>query len=426
MRNSKKIALAVSIASIATLGAFTAFAANGWQYTSGGWRYFDNSGEAVTDTWKKSGDFTYYLDDDGYMATDKLIDKDGYYYVNEDGARVTDAWKKLATDDDDEEHWFYFGSSGKAKEDGFSTINGHKYHFTDSRMDYGWFEDDKNNVYYLGGEDEGWALSGWLDYDGMDDDDKDREEGWYYFNPSSGKLYTNCEKKINGFYYVFDDDGKMLNSWVAFDTNEATPTEYYKYFQDPEGNRKNGWVKLEDYDDDDLGRSFEEGWYYLKNGQPYTSDYKTTWIADGVGFATINGKTYAFDEGGKMLSGVIEAGGLYYYFGGEDDGAMKTGKQTIGDSDLFEGETMYFAKSGSIGVKGASVTGVYNSYLYSNGLLVEGDNKYNIVTLDGLDYLITEKGKVVTSGTVKDSDARIKYTVKKNASGGYDITAETY
>jgi glucan-binding YG repeat protein len=433
MRNSKKIALIMGLASMAAIGsAFAAFAASGWQYTNEGWRYFDSSGEPVTDSWKKSGNDTYYLDDSGYMATEKLIDKDGYYYVNEDGVRVTDTWMKLQSDDDDDPHWYYFTSSGKAKEEGFSTIKGHKYHFTDSKMDTGWFDDDKGNTYYFGNDDEGWAHSGWLDYDGLSDDadSKDREEGWYYFNPSSGKLYTNCEKKINGYYYAFNDDGKMLNSWVSFDkatSSNATPSnEVYKYFQDPEGNRKNGWVKIEDYESDDITRSFEEGWYYLKNGQPYSTSYKTTLIDDGVGFATINGKTYAFDDNGKMYTGVILAGGHYYYFGNDDDGAMKTGKNVIKDSDIYEGETMFFAKSGSIGAKGASVTGVYNSYLYNEGLLVEGDSKYSIVTVDGLTYLITEKGKVVTTGTVKDTDAHIKYTVKKNSEGGYDITSEAY
>ena len=75
-----------------------------------------------------------------------------------------------------------------------------------------------------------------------------------------------------------------------------------------------------------------------------------------------------------------------------------------------------------VGEKGAAVTGVDGGYLYDNGLMVQAESdKYEIVEVDGLDYLVKENGKVVTKGTVKDNDAGVSYTVSKAEGGGYNI-----
>ncbi len=74
----------------------------------------------MTDTWKKSENgFWFYLDEDGYMAVNRLVENgDDYYYVNEDGARVKNEWRKLEDDSDDEAYtdgtcWYYFGKRWK-------------------------------------------------------------------------------------------------------------------------------------------------------------------------------------------------------------------------------------------------------------------------------------------------------------------------
>ena len=102
---------------------------------------------------------------------------------------------------------------------------------------------------------------------------------------------------------------------------------------------------------------------------------------------------------------------------------MKSGKVKIKNSDDLEDGTYYFTKNGSLGVKGASVTGVVDGYLYDNGELVEADDgmKYQVVTVDGKEYLVNESGKVKTSGTVTDADD-VKWKVVKNADGTYEIT----
>ena len=171
----------------------------------------------------------------------------------------------------------------------------------------------------------------------------------------------------------------MVVEWNVATTvgtqGEATYTREWSYFSSPEdGARKTkGWFKVipdEDLDSKEYDDA-EEYWYYADgNGELYANEIKT-----------INGRKYAFNEYGRMLdslmlvefatttnsSGVevastkdivasyedddanynfeteddldatikkiIEEGDAghmsFMYFGGEDDGAVKTGKQSI-------------------------------------------------------------------------------------------------
>ena len=66
-----------------------------------------------------------------------------------------------------------------------------------------------------------------------------------------------------------------------------------------------------------------------------------------------------------------------YYFGGGDDGAMRTNKTTIDiDGDRF---SFYFEKSG--GHKGAGLTGEKDDKFYQSGKLITAgkDEKYQVV-----------------------------------------------
>lgn len=434
MRKNTKLALILSAAAMLTLGAsFSAFAASGWLNQNGEWRYLDRDGYAVTDEWKKSGNDWYYINSDGYMAKNALInDGKNYYAVEQSGKMVTNQWSYL--EDDGDFYWFYFQSNGKAKDNGFLTVDGQKYHFTDCKMDEGWLQDE-NNTYLLDKEHNGTygaVKTGWVYVDDFDDDDdvSADEEGWYYFE-TTGKMVTNDEKKINEHYYVFDENGLMLDNWVEFTSapaatisNAASSDSIYKYYTPGVGNRVNGWKWLEECGKDE-GKETEEGWYYFKNGIPYTSEYKTTKIADGYSVAKINSKIYCFNKNGLMVTGKVDGeNGKYYYFGeDENDGSMKYGKVKITDSDDLDEGTYYFDDKGSLGDKGGSVTGVVKGYLYNNGELVTAEDgmRYEIANVDGKDYMVSESGKVKTSGTVTDGDDT-KWRITKDESGNYVIT----
>ena len=436
MKKNSKLLMVLSTTALLSLGAaFTSMAATGWAKENNIWRYYNKDGSYATNEWKKSGDQWFYLDENGKMVTNQLIEDGGNYYgVDANGAMITNSWSELVDEDDDNEsHWYYFQGTGKAKESGFLTIDGKRYHFTDSKMDEGWLQVDDDtyllNKYHNG--TFGAVSTGWQyveDFDNDDDTSAD-EEGWYYFG-TNGKMVTDEEKKINGKYYVFDDKGLMLDHWVEFTkgstatSSDAAPASIYKYYKTSDGDRQDGWVYLDDMNADDDGKETEEGWYYFKKGIPYTSEYKTTEIADGYGVARINGKIYCFNEDGKMVTGKVEASdGTYFYFDeDENNGSMKYGKVKIKDAEDLDDGTYYFNKNGSLGTKGASYTGVYKGYLYNNGEIVEAEDgmKYEKVTVDGKDYMVNESGKVVTSGTVKD-DNDVKWSVSKDANGDYVI-----
>jgi glucan-binding YG repeat protein len=438
MYKNIKLVAALSTTAILALGAsFSSFAATGWQYNGSNWKYYDRENNTVTEQWKKSGDQWYYLNSDGKMAVDELIeDGDNYYYVDSNGKMAQNEWRYLE-DEEGDFAWYYFQNNGKAKDDGFLTLSKNKYHFTDSKMDEGWLQDD-GDTYYLNkenGSTEGTVKTGWVYIDDFDDDDSANanEEGWYYFG-TNGKMVVDQEKKINGTYYVFDENGLMLENWVEFSKSTATNSiatdsnvskdSIYKYFTETAGNRIDGWSYLDDLGEDE-GRVTEEGWYYFQKGIPYSASYKTTQIADGYGVAKIKGEVYCFDESGKMVTGKIETNnGTWFYFD-ENDGAMKHGKVKITDSDDLDDGTYYFNNSGSLGVKGESKTGVIKGYLYDNGELVEAEDgtKYEKVTVDGKDYMVNESGKVKTSGTVKDGDD-VKWKITKDSYGDYLITEE--
>jgi glucan-binding YG repeat protein len=130
--------------------------------------------------------------------------------------------------------------------------------------------------------------------------EKDDAGIWHYYD-SDDEMVTDEWKKDEGKWFYLNEDGDMLtSSWVDDD-----------YYVDDKGAMVvNGWVKT--YSDEDMDDPDEDGeyWYYFgSKGKKVVDDDKK-----------INGRTYYFDEDGKMMSGWQEFGGNAYYLGGEDEG----------------------------------------------------------------------------------------------------------
>ena len=374
MKKQTKLVAVLSTAALLAIGAsMTSFAATGWAEEDGTWVYYDRNGDKVTDKWAKSGNNWYYLDSNGEMAVDQLIeDGDNYYYVDVNGVMAANQWVAIdnedAGDDDEPEHyWYYFQANGKALKQGDSdtvslkTVNGKKYAFDE----YGAMVAE-------------WSL----------DEDDEKKASDTEAQEAASTASTSEAWEGNGKY------AKYTQAW-----------KYYNSVED--GSRvSKGWFKVvpaemlnkEKYDDD------EESWYYADgSGNLYAGEFKT-----------IKGKKYAFRNDGRMLTGLkfikegdedfadVKAddddsrpfdneddffdnaiefyepnGYKCYYFGGGDDGAMRTNKTSVeidGDSYNF-----YFEKSG--GNKGAGVTGEKDDKYYQNGKLVRAgsDEKYQVV-----------------------------------------------
>ena len=435
MRKQTKLVAVLSASALLALGASMTSYAAGWTEENGTWVYYDNDGYAVTDEWRRSGNYWFWLNSDGEMATNELIEDDGdYYYVDSNGAMVTNRWIQLENEDMDDENdseyvWYYFQNNGKAytASDGdsisFKTINGKKYTFDDEgQMLWGWIDsngdrvtDDegwKDGVYYCGTADDGAQVTGWAQLHVVDDEvetrfdgslDEEEQDYWFYFNTNGKRVQADTAedgkyvtKTINGNKYAFDKDGVMAFEWNdEFATEDSTDPKAtvadWQYYNDrTAGNRAKGWfyevpseyLHESEYDD---GAAH---WYYAKNdGTLYANVIKT-----------INGKKYAFNGYGEMLSGLqaikVEDGKIVwnqkideeseidqyidvnasryggndgydiYYFGDSDDGSMKLNTQNIDiDGEVYN---FYFVKNGENKGKGFGTATVYDEYTINN------------------------------------------------------------
>lgn len=411
MKKSKLFTAIITTALLSAGMAMTAFA--GWSDQGGKWYYYnDSNGQMVKNNWVQSEGKWYYMDHNGVLKANSLIDDT--YYVNGSGVMVANAWVLLQDDWGRDSYWWYFGSNGKAYSNGWKEINGSSYHFTDNRMDTGWFEKD-GKTYYLGSS--GAMTTGWKR---LPDENDEWGECWYFFS-SSGRRASRGEQTISSEVYVFDDYGRMLTGWVNMSDYTSSgrgdlsnsDVDNLKYFRDG-GQRASGWLHLSSPDES------EEDWYYFKDGRAYSAKYKTTAAGSRYGMAKIKGETYCFDRGGRMVTGLVEIeDGRKFYF--DEGGKMKTGRVVVND-DEHDNEVFYFTTTGSLGNKGEAFTGVKDGYLYEEGNLVAAEDgmRYGKVSVDGKNYVVDERGRVKTSGTVTDADG-VKYKIEKNSDGSYKI-----
>ncbi len=349
MRKQTKLVAVLSAAALLAIGAsMTSFAAQGWTEEDGTWVYVDNDGYKVTDAWKKSGNFWYYLDEDGYMATSKLIENgdnnDNIYYVDETGRMVANKWVELENEnyydgvDDDEAEtvWYYFQNSGKAYKQiagkpSWKTINGKKYSFDENgHMLWGWVNEDNDRC----PGDDGYQTG--IYYCGDSNDGARVTADWRY-------LYIGTENRVNDteddtFWFYFDVNGKKIQT-TADDNKDVT--------------------------------------------DPAKWAYKTK---------KINGKTYAFDEQGKMISKWSEATAkkathIDGYFSTSDDGARKKG---------------WFQVVPSENINSAANADEDAKWFYANndGTLIVSKLK----TISGKKYAFDDKGEMLSGLWTFDID----------------------
>lgn len=455
----KKVLAIATVATMAVSTAFTSFAATGWQYNDVNktWAYLEYD-EPVVDEWHKSGDHMFYLNEDGVMAVSTIVENNNgtLSYVNEDGARVANTWVWAEIPNEDgEQHWVYIKANGQSEDNGWATINGKKYHFTDNVMDYGFLDADGNMIdedvddawieatYYCGAEADGARYSGWVEVFSTDTDEYDNYDTiWIYFD-SNGKKVTDTIKTINGVKYQFDENGVMVQEWYVASSSNATPSNA-TYFDEDGAQAKNEWV----YTTAENDENGEEHWYYfMSNGKMVTNDVKK-----------INGKYYAFDENGVMLTGFvavdekgenpvaigaadeITAENLMYldsdYMYFEEDGGSIEGQAYTGKEKIELEDDVYTIMFSNRGVSKDAIK--QDGYLYINGVLQtadeDGEYSYEAIEVEKGAYLIVNKnGKILTKDhTDKEStkwifeDGVAKHMEKNDDTKKYDIVLDEY
>ena len=474
MRKQTKLVAVLSAASLLAIGASMTSFAKGWTEENGEWVYLDSDGERVSQEWKKSGSNYYWLDENGVMATNQIVDTDGddVYYVNEYGVRAKNQWISVENEDDADVNgeevdtlWYYFGDNGKAykadtdnlKKKTCPDATGSRTYFFDSEghMVSGWV-DYENDTYYCGTENEGWAYTGWQ-YLEPDDDlnssDYDDQE-WFNFK-SSGKarkaaagLTTTWYSK--GRYYTFDDNGVMTSDWygleVASNANGVATGNNggENAYTSEDGSKGTGWVYTENAAETD------SYWYYLvsfkdANGIvrniPFNSQSgDSNWRAK-----VIKSKTYIFNEKGEMQDGLVKLGteknnnlvykdgklvgdtkggaiskpladGVYYFNenSGSVNGQMVTGKTTV----TKDGEDYYYYFEKTTGRAVTDI--VKDGVVYGHDgerIDAEDGNSNAIVTLDH-DTYYNKKVNGTTCEYIKaGSEVIVSSTGKLRTSG---------
>ena len=507
MRKQTKIAAVVSAAALLALGAsMTSFAASKgtWMMVDGEWYCYDKNGDAYTNVFCSSNGKEYYVGDDGQLVRSEWVEYDGnYYFVNSSGAKITNDWRLTTPYDDDsaDEEWYYFKSNGKRAENEKITYKGKSYYFdTDGKMLTGWVNTgdgtsavNEANGYEAGHtfycDETGARVEGaWVKdvAPGVDDDDADADEYWYYLKKATGKPATGKQSNINGQIYLFNGEGQMQHGWVAAtDPNGVKFVQldkedeeqkmsaagkndvYYCGDEDDGHAKKNKWVKTwlpsdtnEEEDDKEWFWFDKEGKVFrasetkknsvetAANAEKYKLDEGTLTPDDGkvatlIGKKKVNSKDYWFRNDGVMLSKFYKIDDAMYYFGGADDGSMKTGSQSIKDNTGDTYKFYFYTKDqstekyatpedGNKLKKGAGVVGNQSNKLYYYGLLLTADDyKYQVATLEDqngqkYDFVINSNGSIQHSyGTTykEDGDELIVVdestkTTKKDGSKG--------
>ena len=467
MRKQTKLVAVLSTAALLAIGAsMTSFAAQGWAEEDGTWVYYNKDGGRVTESWKKSGDNWYYLDESGEMATDMLIEDDNntYYYVDENGTMVTNQWVAIenedydGSDDEPSSWWYYFQSNGKAlkgSDNGnvsLKTVNGKKYCFDDEgKMLYGWVNtngeretgDDAwtNADYYFGDENDGAMTVGWILLNITDDNATDQDNGnvldtayededqdrWFYFKTNGKKMTNETGKTINGRKYGFDSYGRMYAEW-SMNAAYATPGQTSAVATDGSavatssivtGARSEQWRYYGS--PEDVAR-ITKGWFKVVpakglNASKYNDDEDKWYYSDNDGklvaneFKTIKGKKYAFDEKGGMIDGL------------KFISVLKNDKNTIiavHDDDWYDTEDEFdlfangeYQKSGEtpVNFNALDATSDYVTYCYYFGDGNDGSVKTGkqTVDIDGDDFSFNFNKSGGTKGAGKSGVDDDKY-----------------
>lgn len=212
---------------------------------------------------------------------------------------------------------------------------------------------------------------------------------WVYTD-NNGNNVTSAWRSDNGESYYLGSDGYMVRNTLLEDNGN------YYYLRSGGQMLKNSWRFLENpswQGDDKVG---EGSWYYFdNNGRAYRTTGDTVKVAD------INGKKFAFDQYGRMLTGWITESGenlsdesdwasALYYGDGEGDGSLVTNAWvyiSVKDDDNEDDNEP-----------------TYHFYFGSNGKKVKATDK----TIGNVKYTFDDRG-VAQDSWVKDSKGAYKY-----------------
>lgn len=214
---------------------------------------------------------------------------------------------------------------------------------------------------------------------------------WFYLDKDGDAVENAWKTNADGtLYFYLNEDGEMATSSLIEDGE-------YLYYVNADGvQSRNQWRLLEDEDTDDEAR-----WYYFNaKGRAVENTKKV-----------IDGKTYYFDEEGKMLYGWVSVG--------TDSNAEMVEDFTEGDMYLGTNETgwrwdnCWFKETDLEETAYENIEDVNHLWFYftSNGKK-ETDFKERI---DGVDYLFNADGVMLEEVFVDDAEGNTYFASKSGA-----------
>ncbi|MCC8059595.1 MAG: cell wall-binding protein [Clostridiales bacterium] len=318
-----------------------------------------------------------WVNESSEMQTDDDDWQNGVYYLGdaEDGELRCNQWAKIEVEDDENEdgdfdgwYWFYFKSNGKKITDSTKTINGKKYRFEEyGNAVFNWYTKaststaSASDMFYSQPSDS-WLSVGWfytVPGENVDAEAYNDDEAYWFYADKNGELYTSRIKKINGYYYAFNEYGEMLQGLYKLSVND---------------NEIQAWEEIES--EDDLPEE-DDGWevYYFADS-PKEGAMKT-----GKDTIEIDGEKYVYEfkksgsERGQGINGISDG---VLYIKGQRQEADSDEKYTV---VTFEDEDYLVNTSGKIQKKKTN--------------LKDGDDYY---------YCTDAKGVVTYYGSSKYSE----------------------
>lgn len=250
---------------------------NGFQNIGGNEYYFRSWGGVYRNTFFTVKGKTYIAQNDGsiYHAsqTGWVQLGDQTYWINQDGS-VQTGWLKL------EGKWYWLKADGTRAASEWITYDNNRYYFDGDGVMYTGMKEVDGTRYYF----HSWG--------GVYRNESFTWQGKKYWAKDDGTFYTGvCD--INGKKYYFLEDGEQITKEGWYLTNGT----YYWINKDT--SLQTGWVK------------YDNNWYWMKeDGTMASSEWITydknryyfrSWGGMITGKQVIDGKTYVFDEDGKLV-----------------------------------------------------------------------------------------------------------------------------
>ena len=389
------------------------------------------------------GDGSKYYYVDGVKVGEGLICVDGTFYYartsNGEIVRDRDYWIAKTNGYPIEARTYHFDADGKMVIDGFVDINGGTYYFVKGECAKGLTKIGEDYYFFNAG-------SGMMYKDAnmwVPANDYGVEPGMHYFDAEgkmfvpnvetgvkkivaeNGKLYftidgvkmANGLYELDGAYYFARYDGTLVTNGSAYvETTELSGNGWYGFGADgklimtgfvtgngktyyyADGVRAKGLTKIgEDYYffNAGSGMMYKDAnmWvpansYGVEPGMHYFDAEGKMFVPDTVNgkraIVAENGKLYFTIDGVKMVNGLYELDGAYYF--ARYDGTLVTNGSAYAETTELSGNGWYgFGADGKLIMTGF-VTGNGKTYYYADGVRAKG------LTKIGEDYYFFNAG----------------------------------